>query len=61
MENFTAVTGIAAPMLMPNINTDAISPMAAGRSTSTHFSVPTAASVSGFISSADVPWVERLE
>jgi hypothetical protein len=48
-------------MLMPNINTDAISPMAAGRSTSTHFSVPTAASVSGFISSADVPWVERLE
>jgi len=35
MEKFTIVTGIAAPMLMPNINTDAISPMAAGRSTST--------------------------
>ena len=35
MEKFTVVTGIAAPMPMPNINTDAISPMAAGRSTST--------------------------
>ena len=34
MEPFTVVTGIAAPMLMPNINTDAITPMAAGRSTS---------------------------
>jgi len=34
MEPFTVVTGIAAPMMMPNINTDAISPMAAGRSTS---------------------------
>jgi 3-isopropylmalate/(R)-2-methylmalate dehydratase small subunit len=34
MEPFTLVTGIAAPMMMPNINTDAITPMAAGRSTS---------------------------
>ena len=34
MEPFKVVTGIAAPMLMPNINTDAITPMAAGRSTS---------------------------
>jgi 3-isopropylmalate/(R)-2-methylmalate dehydratase small subunit len=34
MEPFTVVQGIAAPMLMPNINTDAITPMAAGRSTS---------------------------
>lgn len=34
MEPFTTVTGIAAPMMMPNINTDAMSPMAAGRSTS---------------------------
>jgi len=34
MEPFTSVKGIAAPMLMPNINTDAITPMAAGRSTS---------------------------
>ena len=34
MEKFRVVTGIAAPMMMPNINTDAISPMAAGRSTS---------------------------
>lgn len=34
MEPFTVVKGIAAPMLMPNINTDAITPMAAGRSTS---------------------------
>jgi 3-isopropylmalate/(R)-2-methylmalate dehydratase small subunit len=34
MEPFTVVTGIAAPMMMQNINTDAITPMAAGRSTS---------------------------
>ncbi|MPZ44848.1 MAG: hypothetical protein GEV05_15885 [Betaproteobacteria bacterium] len=34
MEKLSVVTGIAAPMPMPNINTDAISPMAAGRSTS---------------------------
>ena len=34
MEPFTVVTGIAAPMMMPDINTDAITPMAAGRSTS---------------------------
>ena len=34
METFTVVKGIAAPMMMPNINTDAITPMAAGRSTS---------------------------
>ncbi len=34
MEPFTVVTGIAAPMMLPNINTDAITPMAAGRSTS---------------------------
>ena len=34
MEPFTVVTGIAAPMPAPNINTDAITPMAAGRSTS---------------------------
>ena len=34
MEPFTVVKGIAAPMMMPNINTDAITPMAAGRSTS---------------------------
>ena len=34
MEPFTVLTGIAAPMMMPNINTDAITPMAAGRSTS---------------------------
>jgi 3-isopropylmalate/(R)-2-methylmalate dehydratase small subunit len=32
METFTTVTGIAAPLLMPNINTDAMSPMIAGRS-----------------------------
>jgi len=38
MEKFTVVTGIAAPMMMPNINTDAISPMAAGRSTSADLS-----------------------
>src|SRR5262245_55976514 len=35
MEPFTRLTGIAAPMMMPNINTDAISPMAAGQSTAT--------------------------
>ncbi|MES2563302.1 MAG: 3-isopropylmalate dehydratase small subunit [Pseudomonadota bacterium] len=34
MEPFTVLTGVAAPMMMPNINTDAITPMAAGRSTS---------------------------
>lgn len=34
MKPFTVVKGIAAPMLMPNINTAAITPMAAGRSTS---------------------------
>src|SRR3979409_809181 len=34
MEKFTAVRGIAAPMMMADINTDAMSPMAAGRSTS---------------------------
>lgn len=34
MESFTVLTGIAAPMLTPDINTDAITPMAAGRSTS---------------------------
>src|SRR3954465_10657636 len=34
MEKFSVVTGIAAPMLMADINTDAMSPMAAGRSTS---------------------------
>ncbi|MBI3917151.1 MAG: 3-isopropylmalate dehydratase small subunit [Betaproteobacteria bacterium] len=39
MEKFTVVTGIAAPMMMPNINTDAISPMAAGRSTATDLGV----------------------
>jgi 3-isopropylmalate/(R)-2-methylmalate dehydratase small subunit len=39
MEKFTVVTGIAAPMPMPNINTDAISPMAAGRSTATDLGV----------------------
>jgi 3-isopropylmalate/(R)-2-methylmalate dehydratase small subunit len=34
METFTTVTGIAAPLLLPNINTDAITPMIAGRSLS---------------------------
>ena len=34
MEPFTLLKGIAAPMMMPDINTDAITPMAAGRSTS---------------------------
>ena len=34
MELFTLLKGIAAPMMMPDINTDAITPMAAGRSTS---------------------------
>jgi 3-isopropylmalate/(R)-2-methylmalate dehydratase small subunit len=34
MEAFTTVTGIAAPLLLPNINTDAMSPMIAGRSLS---------------------------
>jgi len=32
MEVFTTVTGIAAPLMLPNINTDAMSPMIAGRS-----------------------------
>jgi len=32
MQVFTTVSGIAAPLLLPNINTDAISPMIAGRS-----------------------------
>ena len=31
MEPFTVVTGVAAPMMIPNINTDAITPMAAGQ------------------------------
>jgi 3-isopropylmalate/(R)-2-methylmalate dehydratase small subunit len=34
MEPFTRVQGIAAPMFVPNINTDALSPTAAGKSTS---------------------------
>jgi len=34
MQVFTTVTGIAAPLLLPNINTDAMSPMIAGRSLS---------------------------
>jgi 3-isopropylmalate/(R)-2-methylmalate dehydratase small subunit len=34
MDPFTILTGVAAPMPMPDINTDAITPMAAGRSTS---------------------------
>jgi 3-isopropylmalate/(R)-2-methylmalate dehydratase small subunit len=34
MQTFTTVTGIAAPLMLPNINTDAISPMIAGRSVS---------------------------
>ena len=33
MEPFTVLSGIAVPMMMPDINTDAITPMAAGRST----------------------------
>ena len=39
MEKFTVVTGIAAPMMMPNINTDAMTPMAAGRSTATDLGI----------------------
>jgi 3-isopropylmalate/(R)-2-methylmalate dehydratase small subunit len=35
MEKFTTVSGTAAPLLLANINTDAISPMAAGRSAAT--------------------------
>jgi len=35
MEKFTTVSGTAAPLLLSNINTDAISPMAAGRSAAT--------------------------
>jgi 3-isopropylmalate dehydratase small subunit len=34
MEKFTVVRGIATHMMMADINTDAMSPMAAGRSTS---------------------------
>jgi 3-isopropylmalate/(R)-2-methylmalate dehydratase small subunit len=34
MEKFTVVRGIAAPLMMPNITTDALSPTAAGKSTS---------------------------
>jgi len=34
MQSFTVLTGIAAPMAQDNIDTDAITPMAAGRSTS---------------------------
>jgi len=34
MQAFTTVTGIAAPLMLPNINTDAITPMIAGRSLS---------------------------
>jgi 3-isopropylmalate/(R)-2-methylmalate dehydratase small subunit len=35
MEKFTTLTGIAAPMMRANIDTDAISPAAAGRSIAT--------------------------
>ena len=35
MEKFTTISGTAAPLLLANINTDAISPMAAGRSAAT--------------------------
>src|SRR5262245_23157754 len=35
MQAFTTVTGIAAPLMLPNINTDAMSPMIAGRSLAT--------------------------
>src|SRR5215475_8294553 len=34
MQAFSTVTGIAAPLMLPNINTDAITPMIAGRSVS---------------------------
>src|SRR5690348_9590957 len=34
MEKFTRVRGIAAPLMMPNITTDALSPTSAGKSTS---------------------------
>ena len=34
MEKFTIVRGIAAPLLIPNITTDALSPTAAGKTTS---------------------------
>jgi 3-isopropylmalate/(R)-2-methylmalate dehydratase small subunit len=34
MQAFTVLTGVAAPMPIDNIDTDAISPMAAGKSTS---------------------------
>ena len=35
MEKFTILRGIAAPMMLANINTDAISPVAAGLSAKT--------------------------
>ena len=35
MDKFTKISGTAAPLLLANINTDAISPMAAGRSAAT--------------------------
>ena len=35
MEKFTVLRGIAAPMMLANINTDAISPVAAGLSAKT--------------------------
>ena len=31
MDKFTVVRGIAAPLMMPNITTDALSPTAAGQ------------------------------
>jgi len=34
MQAFSTVTGVAAPMMLANINTDAITPMIAGRSVS---------------------------
>jgi 3-isopropylmalate/(R)-2-methylmalate dehydratase small subunit len=34
MQTFTTVKGFAAPLMLPNINTDAMSPMIAGRSLS---------------------------
>ena len=34
MDRFTKVEGIAAPMMVANVNTDALSPTAAGKSTS---------------------------
>jgi 3-isopropylmalate/(R)-2-methylmalate dehydratase small subunit len=35
MDTFSVLRGVAAPMMMPNITTDALSPTAAGKSTST--------------------------